>query len=61
MTITWTKESRKGKWEWEKSCVERGLQSWKLKTLLKTKFANKVIIFEKTLEFKETIILCYGQ
>jgi hypothetical protein len=34
--------------EWDKSYVEKGLQSWKLKTLMETKFASKVIIFEKT-------------
>jgi len=27
---------------------------------MKTKFSNKVIMFEEALEFKEGIILCYG-
>jgi hypothetical protein len=31
----------------------------KLKTPIKTKFASKVIMFEKTLEFKQAIITCY--
>jgi hypothetical protein len=30
------------------------------KTHVKTKFNNKVIMFEKTLEFKNGIIICYG-
>jgi hypothetical protein len=33
----------------------------KFKTLVKTKFASKVILFQKTLEFKHTIALCYGR
>jgi hypothetical protein len=44
-TITWTKKSRKGRHEWEKACVERGLQPQKLKTLMKKIFAGKVIMF----------------
>jgi len=38
------KKIRKGRHEWEKACVERGLQPQKLKTLMKTKFVDKVII-----------------
>jgi hypothetical protein len=34
---------------------------WKLKTLIKIRIVNKVIMFEKTLEFKQTILLCYGR
>jgi len=34
----------KGRHEWERACVERGLQLQKLRTLMKTKFVNKVII-----------------
>jgi hypothetical protein len=33
----------------------------KLKMHVKTTFASKVIMFEETLEFKTTIILCYGK
>jgi hypothetical protein len=58
-TITWTKKYEKGKQEWEKPCIELGCI--KLKTLIKTKFVSKVIIFEKTLEFKHAIITCYGK
>ncbi len=60
-TITWTKKSGKGRQEWERACVEKGLQPQKLKTLMKIRFANKVIMFEEVLEFKEAILLCYGQ
>jgi hypothetical protein len=35
------------------------LPPWKLKTLVKTRFAFKVIMFEKTLESKQAIITCY--
>ncbi len=28
---------------------------------MKTKFASKVIMFDKLLKFKEAIFLCYGQ
>jgi hypothetical protein len=35
------------------------LPPWKHKTFIKTKFALKVIMFEKTLEFKQTIITSY--
>ncbi len=59
--FTWTKKSRKGQQEWEKACVEMGLRPQKLKTLMKTKFASKVLMFEKCLEFKKAIILCLGQ
>jgi hypothetical protein len=55
--ITRTKKSRKGRQKWEKACIE----SWKWHQKLKTMFASKVIMFEKTLEFKQTILLCYGK
>ncbi len=56
-TITWTKKLGKGKHEWQRACVERGLQPWKLKTLMKTMFVNKVIMFEKVLEFMERLLV----
>jgi hypothetical protein len=56
--ITWTKKSRKGRHEWEKSCIECEMPLRKLKTLVKTIFSSKFIM---TLEFKETIITCYGR
>jgi len=40
--------------------MDNGLQPQKLKTLVKTRFASKVIMLEETLEFKAVIILCYG-
>jgi hypothetical protein len=30
-------------------------------TPTKTKYLNKVIMFEETLKFKQTILLCYGR
>ncbi len=59
-TITWTNKSGKGRHEWERTCVEKGLKLKKLKTLVKRRFASKVIMFEETLEFKYAILLCYG-
>jgi hypothetical protein len=53
------KQSNKGRQKWEKACIECGLLPQKLKTPIKTRFASKVIMFEKTLEFKQTIITCY--
>jgi len=47
-TITRTKKSSKGRQEWEKVCIECGLLFRKLKTLVKTRFLFKVIMFEKT-------------
>jgi hypothetical protein len=43
------------------ACVKRGLWFWKLKTPMKTRFTSKVIMFEDVLEFKEALLLCYGQ
>jgi hypothetical protein len=34
------------------ACVEKGLRLWKLKTLVNTIFASKVIMFEEVLKFK---------
>jgi hypothetical protein len=39
------KEFEKNMQEWEMICKEVGLRSWKLKTLIKTKFVSKVILF----------------
>jgi hypothetical protein len=49
------KEIKKGK-------VGMGKGMWlqKLKTPMKTRFANKVIMFEEVVEFKEAILLCHG-
>jgi hypothetical protein len=43
----------------ENACVGNGLWLWKLQTLVKTIFANKMIMFEKALELKQAIILSY--
>jgi hypothetical protein len=59
--IIWTKKLGKGRQKWEKDCIESGMRHWKLRSLVKTKFASKVIMFEKTLEFKQDMLLCYGK
>jgi hypothetical protein len=61
MITLWIKKSKKGRQEWEKACIQCGMPPRKLKTIIKTKFASKVIMFEETLEFKQTIITCYGR
>ncbi len=55
-TVTWTKKSKKCK-----NGKGHGLWLRKLKTPMKTRFVSKVIMFEEILEFKNAIILCYGQ
>jgi hypothetical protein len=55
------KNQFKGKQEWEKACIENGMWFWELNNLIKIRFAFKVIMFEETLEFKQTIITCYGR
>jgi hypothetical protein len=41
----WTKNFKKGRLKWEKTYVKNGLPPWKLKTLVKRRFANKFIMF----------------
>jgi hypothetical protein len=51
----------KKKDECENACVELSrLQHWKFKTLVKIIFVNKMIMFEKELDLKKAIVLCYG-
>jgi RPA family protein len=50
-TISWTKKSRKGRQEWEWACFKSGMQHQKLKTLVKTRFTYKVIMFVETFDF----------
>ncbi len=51
-TITLTKKSKKGKYKWEKFCIEFGMSPQNFKTPIKTIFTSKVIMFEETLEHK---------
>jgi hypothetical protein len=53
------KKIRKGR-NGKKHVLKKGLWPRKLKTPMKTRFVNKVIMFEKVVEFKEAIFLCYG-
>ncbi len=52
-----------GKWrgKLEKTCIDNGMQHWKLKIPIKTRFANKIIISKENLEFKQTTLFCYGR
>jgi len=59
--ITWTKKFGKGRQKWEKAYVENESLLQKFKTLNKTRFSCKIIMFEKNLEFKKTIFLYYGK
>ncbi len=60
-TITWTKKFGKGHNKWQKPCLDVGISHQKMKILVKTKFVNKVIIFQKTLEYWDTINLYHGK
>jgi hypothetical protein len=55
------KKSGKGWDEWHKACLDSHVPPRKLKTLLKTKFASCVNLFQETLEFKHAIFLYYGK
>jgi len=50
-----------GQQEWHKTCSIWGLPPRKLKTLVKTRFASIVIVFQEILEFKHVIAFCYGR
>jgi len=60
-TISWTKRFEKGGHEWERACFKSGMRHQELKTFMKTRFTYKVIMFEKTFDFKNAIIRCYGR
>ncbi len=45
----------------EKTCVDDMPQPWELKNPIKMSFASKVIMFQECLDFKKSIILCYGK
>jgi hypothetical protein len=59
--ITWTKKFSKARLEWEKAYHEANMQHKKLKTRVKTCFASKVILFQKTLEYANVINIYYTQ
>lgn len=58
---TWIKKFENGRQEWEKAYIERGMQPQKINTFVKIIFSSKIIMFEETLEFKQSIIICYGK
>jgi hypothetical protein len=51
----WTKKFGKEKQKWGQAYLKVKCDIKKLKTPLKTKFANKVIMFEETIEFNNVI------
>jgi hypothetical protein len=55
------KKSSKGRFEWKKACVDARFSHKKLKTLMKTRFMNKMILFQKIMEYWDAINLCYGR
>jgi hypothetical protein len=57
----WTKKFDEGQSEWKRACLDASIYHKKLKTLMKNKFANKVILFQKTLEYRDAINMCYGR
>ncbi len=59
-SLKWRNQG-KGSKGGKKICIESGMRHWKLKTLMKIRFLSKVIMVEETLEFKQTILLCYGR
>ncbi len=59
--ITWIKKSDKGCNERHKACLDAGISNQKLKTMVKTRFASKVIMFQETLKYHNAINLCYGR
>jgi hypothetical protein len=58
--ITWTKKKKEKKARVGEAWMDSGLRR-KLKTPVKTRLTSKVIIFEKPLEFKAIILLCYSK
>jgi hypothetical protein len=58
-TITCTEQLGKGYKEWKEACLDVQFPPTKLTTLVKTRFANYVIMFQKTLEYMKAINICY--
>jgi len=58
--ITWTKKSGKGKQECKYVCIIVRLLIRLFKTLMKTCFASKIILFQKILEYQNAIPICYA-
>jgi hypothetical protein len=54
--ITWTKKFGKGWQEWDRASP---LTTRKLKILMKTRFASRVVLFQKTLQYANAINICY--
>jgi hypothetical protein len=58
----WTlKKSGKGRNQLKRACIDVKLNHQTLKTLMKTRFTKKVILFQESLEYWDAINLCYGR
>lgn len=57
-TISWTFRSENRRLGWLKACVDVGLPPRKLRTLIKGRFAAKVILFQEALEYQHAFSLC---
>ncbi len=55
------KVSQKVQRIWHRSCLDTRLSHWKLKTLMKIRFASKVIMFQETFKHCDAVNLCYGK
>ncbi len=59
--ITWIKKFDKGHSERHKACLDVGISIQKLKKMVKTRYASKVIMFQETFKHHDAINLCYGR
>jgi hypothetical protein len=55
------KKVARGRWEWVKACKNSKHSPQKLKIHVKIRFASEVILFKETIEFNDTINLCYSR
>jgi hypothetical protein len=59
--ITWIKKFDKGHSERHRPCLDVGIFNQKLKKMVKTRYASKVIMFQETFKYHDVINLCYGR
>ncbi len=59
--ITWIKKFNKRHSERHRACLDVGISHQKLKIVVNTRFARKIILFQETLEYHDAINLCYGR
>ncbi len=59
-TITWTKKSNKREARMGSSLPKNKFASKKVENLCETKFVSKVVFYQETLEYADTITMCYS-